>query len=295
MKNTIQILSLFVFCIIFNDLSAQSRELLGKAWELKKELQLTDKASEHLKKFNAEKLELLKEIKGLESDYFAKYAEGNQDIDLKDKIRNLYNKKDALVNAVKKRAIVNEDEAFFLELMQHIRPKDLREFLKQSTLTDSHRSFYAYWLENLKYTEEGTQLKNFVLSDQQGKSVDTKEINGKTLWVESWASKCGPCIKKLKQMKPLYSKLKDKGFVVLAVSWDYSKTGVIKSLADAKKDWTKVINKHDFNWLNVFDHGDKIMEGQFGSTGKNLLVSSNGIILGYDLSVFEVEEFLLGE
>ncbi len=94
-------------------------------------------------------------------------------------------------------------------------------------------------------------------------------------------------------MKPLYSKFKDKGFVVLAVSWDYSKTGVIKSLADAKKDWNKVINKRGFNWLNVFDEGDKIMEGQFGSTGKNLLIDGKGIIIGFDLHPLEIEQILL--
>ena len=295
MKNTIQILSLFVFCIIFNDLSAQSRELLGKAWELKKELHLADKASENLKSFNADLTECLKKIKELESKYYSQSSDEYLSIKLKKEILKLYDIKHALVADVKKIAIANKDEAFFLDLMQHIRPKDLREFLKQSTLSDSHRSFYEHWLERIKYTEEGTQLKNFALRDQQGKSIDTKEIHGKTLWIDSWASKCGPCIKKLKQMKPLYSKLKDKGFVVLAVSWDYSKTGVIKSLDDAKNDWNKVINKQGFNWLNVFDEGDKIMEGQFGSTGKNLLVSSNGIILGYDLSVFEVEEILMGE
>ncbi|MDQ2177165.1 hypothetical protein [Marinifilum sp. D714] len=63
-------------------------------------------------------------------------------------------------------------------------------------------------------------------------------------------------------------------------------------MKEAKADWLKVMKKHEFNWMNVFDTGDQIMGGQFGSVGKNLLIDANGIIIGFDLHPLEIEALL---
>lgn len=110
--------------------------------------------------------------------------------------------------------------------------------------------------------------------------------------IDFWASKCGPCIKKLKQIKSTYQKHQNKGFEILAVSWDYTVRGYVKSMKEAKADWIKVMRNHEFNWVNVFDTGDQIMGTPFGSVGKNLLIDEKGIIIGFDLHPLEIEEVL---
>ncbi len=96
-------------------------------------------------------------------------------------------------------------------------------------------------------------------------------------------------------MKPIYKKFHFKGFEILALSWDYTVRGYIKTQEAAKVDWLKVMNKHKFTWLNVFDDKDRVMGGQFGSVGKNLLIDEKGIIIGFDLHPLEIEQILEGK
>ena len=292
MKNTIQIISFIVFSIVFTSSYAQSDDLFMQIWKLKDEVILTSKASEKLEVFKSEKNDILEDIKELETTYFSKLSNGKKDRELKTKILKLYDKKHAIIATIKKEAIENGDEALFLELLEHIRPWDLKSFMEQNQLKDSHRIVFEKWLESIRDTEVGIKLQDFALKDSKGKTINTTDLKGKIFWIDSWASKCAPCIKKLKHLKPIYESYKDKGFEVVAVSWDYTKRGYIKTIDEAKADWIKVMKKHEFNWLNVFDHSDKIMGDQFGSVGKNLLVDEQGIIIGFDMTPLEIERIL---
>ncbi|WP_421918827.1 peroxiredoxin family protein [Marinifilum sp.] len=283
--------NVFVVCILFAGLSsfAQSNDLVMKIWHAKKETKLSDEAAKSFKHFKNQMMEILNQIKDLESEYYNAQV---KDKKLKSSILKLYAQKHGLVDEIKHQAIKNKDEALFLELIEHIRPKDLTKLLQDEELNMTRRDLYKKWLESIRHTTIGSQLIDFRLMDQNGEEINTLDLRGKMFWIDSWASKCGPCIKKLKQIKPIYKQYHPKGFEILAVSWDYTVRGYIKNMDEAKADWKKVMNKHEFSWLNVFDAGDKIMEGQFGSVGKNLLIDEKGIIIGFDLHPIEIEALL---
>ena len=285
---------LFVFILLFycvGNSFAQSRELIIQIWKVKEELKLSDESAKQAELFKEQKIEILSQIKKLETLYYQELESGSENKGLKKEILKFYVQKHQIIDAVKAEAIKNLDEALFLELLEHIRPKDLKELLKKDNLSTERIQIYKQWLESIQPTAIGSQLKNFELVDQNGSKVNTADLKGKIFWIDSWASKCGPCIKKLKQIKPTYNKYNSKGFEILAVSWDYT-GGYMKTLQESKADWIKVINKQQFNWLNVFDEGDQIMGGQFGSVGKNLLIDENGIIIGFDLYPLEIEVVL---
>ncbi|WP_282016566.1 TlpA family protein disulfide reductase [Marinifilum flexuosum] len=280
-----------LLCMLLSSLSAfaQSEDLFMKIWKAKDDVKLSAEASKSFEHFKNQKMEILNQIKELESKY---YKEQEKDKELKSKILKLYSQKHHLINEIKQQAIKNKDEALFLELMEHIRPKDLTKLLQEEKLNNARHDLYRKWMESIQHTAIGSQLKDFKLMDENGVELNTADLRGKILWIDSWASKCGPCIKKLKQIKRAYEKYQPKGFEILAVSWDYTVRGYIKTKEEAKTDWLKVMKKHEFNWVNVFDTGDQIMGGQFGSVGKNLLIDAKGTIIGFDLHPLEIEALL---
>ena len=85
-----------------------------------------------------------------------------------------------------------------------------------------------------------------------GKIVDIKKLRGKVVYVDFWASWCGPCRKSMPQFKILYSKLASKGFEIVAINLDENE-------ADAKR----FLNQVPVNYTVLRDASGKTPE-QFG-------------------------------
>ncbi len=60
--------------------------------------------------------------------------------------------------------------------------------------------------------------KIFSLTDLEGKTQSLSQYRGKIVLVNFWATWCKPCTTEMPAMQASYDKLRDKGFVVLAVN-----------------------------------------------------------------------------
>jgi peroxiredoxin len=70
----------------------------------------------------------------------------------------------------------------------------------------------------LEADDSKRQKADFTLSDLQGKSWHLRELKGKVVLVNFWATWCPPCRKEMPDLDALYLKFKDHGFVVLSIS-----------------------------------------------------------------------------
>lgn len=61
------------------------------------------------------------------------------------------------------------------------------------------------------------------LADTSGKPVSLEGLKGKVVFINFWASWCGPCKVELPELIKLTEKYKDKDFVLLAVNIDKTK------------------------------------------------------------------------
>jgi Peroxiredoxin len=70
----------------------------------------------------------------------------------------------------------------------------------------------------LEADDSKRQTADFTLTDLRGKTWHLREMKGKVVLVNFWATWCPPCRKEMPDLDALYQKFKDQDFVVLSIS-----------------------------------------------------------------------------
>ena len=168
-----------------------------------------------------------------------------------------------------------------------------------SPYADLYRTIYAPKFPDHPYSEQmedlfaGSSIKagvpfvDFTAVDLTGKPVKLSErITGKPAVLHLWASWCGPCRKKGKELIPVYEEFRDKGFVVIGVARE-------KHVSTAEV----AIQLDKYPWENLVELKDagKIWEkyGIDNSGGGVFLIDQNGIIVAGDPSIEDIRSFLV--
>ncbi len=68
------------------------------------------------------------------------------------------------------------------------------------------------------FTDEVTKAPDFTAMTLTGDEVTLADFSGKVIFMNFWATWCGPCKAEMPTMENLYNDLKDENFIVLAVN-----------------------------------------------------------------------------
>ena len=74
------------------------------------------------------------------------------------------------------------------------------------------------WSMGSRVPTVGTQADEFRLVDLDGNTHSLSQYRGKVVLVNFWATWCKPCTTEMPAMQASFDKLRDKGFVVLAIN-----------------------------------------------------------------------------
>lgn len=106
--------------------------------------------------------------------------------------------------------------------------------------------------------------------------IRLSSLNGKVVLIDFWASWCGPCRAANPYLQKLYSKYKDKGFEIFAVSLDTK-----------SKEWLKAIKQDKLRYTQVIDNSgwrSNVAERYFvDQLPTNFLLDRAGRIVAIDL------------
>jgi peroxiredoxin len=114
----------------------------------------------------------------------------------------------------------------------------------------------------------GSPAPEIALKDLQGRDVKLSDLRGKVVLVNFWATWCKPCKEEMPAMQASYDKLRDKGFVVLAVN----------ELEDTARV-AEHIRTHGHTFEVVMDHNNQVAN-MYGVVGlpASFLIDPQGIV-----------------
>ena len=97
----------------------------------------------------------------------------------------------------------------------------------------------------------GSQAADFKLETLDGTTVSLESLRGKVVFLNVWATWCGPCREEMPSMQTLYDDFKgNKDFVMLAASQDTSGRAVVASY----------VAKNGYHFTILLDPENKISE-----------------------------------
>jgi thiol-disulfide isomerase/thioredoxin len=161
--------------------------------------------------------------------------------------------------------------------------------------------------ENLKYASEAAVKRarekgievlplpevgkpyEFSLTTIKGKTIESRELRGKVVLIDCWASWCGPCLREMPEMKRVYQKWHDKGLEVIGLSLDKD-----------PKAATAAALKHALSWpLAVVPAGEEARElwtqaARIESIPRFLVVDTKGVLRADLSSAGDLEKIIAG-
>jgi peroxiredoxin len=126
----------------------------------------------------------------------------------------------------------------------------------------------------------GDVAANFKLEDAfTGETISLASLKGKVVFLNVWATWCGPCREEMPSMETLYDELKgNKDFVMLAVSQD----------TKGKSAVVPYVEKNGYHFKVLLDPENKVGDS-YGVSGvpETFIIDRNGRIVAHHMGAFD--------
>jgi thiol-disulfide isomerase/thioredoxin len=119
-----------------------------------------------------------------------------------------------------------------------------KSYAKSAPVKTVYQSMYDQFIADTAYI--GQPVGNFTLPDTTGRMVSMKNFEGKVIFIDVWATWCGPCKEQIPYYKEMQEEYKDrKDLVFVSISID--------KIADREK-WLKMIRKESLGGVQLLDN-----------------------------------------
>lgn len=132
-------------------------------------------------------------------------------------------------------------------IMQYLQgaPEGMADVLAYYKTVSTNREAHAAAdkvYEHYKELVPGSQALDFTMTDRKGKVFRLSDFRGKAVYIDVWATWCGPCCAEIPHMEKLAAHYaKDKRIELISISLDEDKAKWEKKLAEDKPEWKQYI------------------------------------------------------
>jgi thiol-disulfide isomerase/thioredoxin len=106
---------------------------------------------------------------------------------------------------------------------------------------------------DIKSIKDKKTVPNITLMDLKGGNVELKNvIKGKVVFLNFWATWCGPCKEEMPSMEALYKEYKEKNFIFLTISVDYEGLPPVKAFIERTRYTFPVLLDPKNDTLDLF-------------------------------------------
>jgi thiol-disulfide isomerase/thioredoxin len=130
----------------------------------------------------------------------------------------------------------------------------------------------------------GDIIPDIDLPDAKGNVVSLSSLRGSLVFVDFWASWCGPCVKEQPEILKLYQKYPNK-FLIYGVSLDSKKQAWLGAMAKLKQPWIQVSD------LKLWD-SPVVLNYKIQAIPLNFVIDKNGIILAKNIHGSKLDELI---
>jgi cytochrome c biogenesis protein CcmG/thiol:disulfide interchange protein DsbE len=106
---------------------------------------------------------------------------------------------------------------------------------------------------DVKPVKGNRTMPHIPLKDLKGQQVDLKALKGRVIFLNFWATWCGPCKEEMPSMQALYHEFKEKGFVFLTISVDYEGLKPVKEFIEKNRYTFPVLIDQKGETLDLFE------------------------------------------
>lgn len=120
---------------------------------------------------------------------------------------------------------------------------DFKASVTNQYLTNKLEETIAPWLA----LKSGSEAPDFVVKNRTDGEVLLSSLKGKKVYIDVWATWCGPCIREIPALKELEKELHDENIEFVSVSIDQAKD---------KEKWLNFIKEKELGGLQLMANGD---------------------------------------
>lgn len=201
----------------------------------------------------------------LNEDY--RVASANSDTEKMNELRETYEGLRKEQITMIKKFIINNNESFIAPFlikgylyydMEYLELDSLLSELSPDIHSSKDYITLSERVATLKSVSIGMPAVDFALNDTTGNPISISSFQGKILLIDFWASWCRPCRIENPNVVKLYNDYKDKGFEIIGVSFD-----------ESRSKWIDAIHQDQLTWPHVSD-----LKGWSSVAGKLYAVNS---------------------
>ena len=160
---------------------------------------------------------------------------------------------DCLKSAFTNQEIINEFADDWIQQTLKEAPEDMDEEVEAYKATSTNQKghevadqLYAHYSK----LKKGAPAADFDFYDKAGRKFTLKDLRGRAVYIDCWATWCGPCCAEIPYMEKLYAHYKNnKKIELISISLDDNKKKWEKKVAEDKPGWQQYIVNQNFKSL----------------------------------------------